>query len=522
MSTTQNLQSRKIEQENTKMEDYDVEKVINNIFNHKDPNWRPTDKIQLIVKELEYCKGDLKTFLGGSDFDIPDILKESDELCSESNLLVDDLKKCKKEIEVETMAGIVKSIENYEHLSKELKSVTFGECLLDDVIKCGNLMKEYHQGVENGNNSLAVESLCNIIQVLDHPSDCFNELELAANTREIAQLALDNIIQNLNSDFDQLLSISIQDSARKRVITITMNIKDNMRCFDTVHSLCLCKKLTKRVHEFADILMKEVLKPIIHCESTVSMEKDEIMTITIFRKDVQRTPYTDVISNHKQVLQVLSKKLRFTLDDEKSIFKIIGEHLCDEYSEIIMHECFVYTIPKNIADLNNYESVAKDIGEFQQHLIDIEFFSPESNISILSYIKDIEKHFAQSAARHLLETARMIMLKDLSVSMSIGVLGVETFPDPGSSSSTDQEALSRLEKNIPKSLFIFPRCMISKSAQELLDLLYTIMEQASQCEDVVCKKLYCVARMVFDLYEAVVPYHHEKYLQTIPQYVGKL
>lgn len=62
--------------------------------------------------------------------------------------------------------------------------------------------------------------------------------------------------------------------------------------------------------------------------------------------------------------------------------------------------------------------------------------------------------------------------------------------------------------------------MISKTAQELLDVAYVMMEQAVQCSDVVCKKLYNTTRLVFELYDAVVPYHHENYLQTIPQYVA--
>lgn len=502
------------------MEDYDVDQVLKNIFNHGDPMWKPTDKIHLIVKELEYCKKDLKTFLGSSVYNIPDVLKESDELCSASNLLVDEFKKCKREIEVETMVEIDESIENYEQRSKEMESFTFGLQLISYVTTCEKLMKEFHEGVENENYSQAVEPLCEILRMLENPSNGFNNLELAAKTKEMAQFAFDNIVQNLNSEFDNLLSITATDSSRKRVTTITINLKDDMQCLCIASALLVCKKLVPRLNEFADILIKEVFRPIIHCDSEVTIEENQIITVTTLRKPAQRTPYKDVISKHTQVLEVLSKKLRFSHVDGKSMFEMVGEHIGEEYSEMIMHECFVYTIPTTFADLRSYETVAKEITKFQHYLDDIHFFPLESNISILSYLRDIEKHFVNSIARHLLETARTIMLKDLSLSMSIGVSGVKSFPELGSSSS-DQEDLSRLEKNIPKSLFFFPRCMISKSAQELLDHMYTIMEQTSETEDVVCKKLYSLARMVFDLYEAVVPYHHEKYLQTIPQYVGK-
>lgn len=503
------------------MGDYRVDDVIKDIFNQEDPNFKPTDKIQLVVNALEYCKEELSTFIVTSSFDIPSILEESDDLCSSSNLLVANWKKCKKAIEIETMADIVKSIENYSQLSKELKTVKFGESLVGDVLQCGNLMKEYHDAFAGENYSDAVESLCNTLEILDKPAAGLNILEIAGKTREIAQGALNNVINILHTNFEELMNISIKELGKKKIVTINLKIKDDNRCFDVINALFISKKISVKVHEFADSLMEEVLNPMVHHTSTVNWnEVDDTFTITIYNKQTIKTPYTEVISNHTQIFEILSKKLQFTLDANKSLFKMIGEHLCDRYSDMVMHECFVFTIPKNIADLNNYDPIAQDIAKFQNYLNDKEFFPPESNISILSYIKDIEKHFAQSAATHLLDTARTIMLKDLSVTMSIGVTGIDNFSDPLSPSSK-QEALSRMEKNIPKSLFYFPRCMISKSAQELLDHLYTIMEQASQCEDVVCKKLYCVARMIFDLYEAVVPYHHEKYLQTIPQYVGK-
>lgn len=200
--------------------------------------------------------------------------------------------------------------------------------------------------------------------------------------------------------------------------------------------------------------------------------------------------------------------------------KLVQVDLC----KLMINECFIHTVPNNINDLQCYGKITLDIEQFEHFLVRLKVF-PDEGLSFLSYMENIDVLFADCSSQHFLVTARAIMLKDLSVTMSIGheKIPEETLATEKTSTTENatEEALDIFEKTIPKSLFYFPLCLISKTAQELLDLVYVIMEQAVQCSDFVCKKLYHAVRLIFELYDAVVPYHHENYLQTIPQYVGK-
>lgn len=501
------------------MEDYDVDKIIQSIIETNDNTWTPFDKIPLVVKEIDKLKADMQIFLEHSDYDIPTILKESNKLYIESKRLVASMEECKQEIEQETMAEILKSIDDQNRVSKELESVNFSINILYDVIQCGKYMKEFGDGRESQSYSRAIESVYDMLQYVETPAEGFEQLDLFENIKVAAQMILERLLHALYEDWDGMVKYNVKSGIKKTVITMTLNVE----AVDVLKALDDAKKLTQKVTQFSQFLMKEVLIPIMQHDSSVFAETDELVTITINYKQNFRPRFNDVISNMRLLFHYLSNRLDVEFDQNKTIMKIMGKILCQEFCDTIINECFVHTIPNNIVELQTYGRITSEIEEFQRFLIILKFF-PTDGVSMLKYVDDIDVLFAERSSQYFLETARNIMLKDLSVSMSIGVeripedLGHKSKPfDDGNT----ERALEVFDKTIPKSLFYFPRCMISKTAQELLDLVYSVMEQAVQCSDIVCKKLYFTARHIFELYDAVVPYHHENYLQTIPQYVGK-
>ncbi|KAG8240692.1 Centromere/kinetochore protein zw10, partial [Homalodisca vitripennis] len=65
--------------------------------------------------------------------------------------------------------------------------------------------------------------------------------------------------------------------------------------------------------------------------------------------------------------------------------------------------------------------------------------------------------------------------------------------------------------------FQFPSCQISKSTDELLDLVNEILREIPKNTDMCVVKLFYTARNVFIMYCDVVPEFHERLLNTIPQ-----
>nr|XP_049692063.1 centromere/kinetochore protein zw10 homolog [Helicoverpa armigera] len=501
------------------MEEYNVDNVLKNIFDVNETNWKPSEKIPLISKEIEQLKNDLKSFLISTEHDVTSILEESAALCSETQTLAEDMEVCKVEIEQETMAEILKSLANRDQLQNELTSINFALNIVRDVLLCGQFVKEFDDGREAQSFTRAVEAVYDLLQHAESPAEGFQNLEVYSNTRHTAQLIWENLLTDLYTEWGRMVTWNIKAGTRKTVVTINLSFDESLIVVDILNALDRSKKLTERVAEFAQFLLKEVLMPIIHSDVTVYDETDELMTVTIMHKQNFKPRYDAVIANLRILFNYLNNKLNVDFKRDTTIMRMVGIEISSEFRDILIKDCLIDTIPNNINDLQIYGRITSEIQEFQNFLVLVKFFT-EDCLSILHYLNNIDVLFANKSSQHFLETARAIMLKDLSASMSIGV---EHVPNDGLEIKPEEEgaeALNILDKTIPKSLYFFPRCMISKTAQELLDVAYVMMEQAVQCSDVVCKKLYNTTRLVFELYDAVVPYHHENYLQTIPQYVA--
>lgn len=67
----------------------------------------------------------------------------------------------------------------------------------------------------------------------------------------------------------------------------------------------------------------------------------------------------------------------------------------------------------------------------------------------------------------------------------------------------------------------FPKCSVSVSAKELLDLVVQMLTEASNSAGMRAEKIYLTARNVIEMYSNLGPIHHKKYLDSLPQQAGK-
>ncbi|CAH2102087.1 unnamed protein product [Euphydryas editha] len=524
MNASQSSLSKKTDQkESVNMAaEYDVESIIRKIIDTNESTWTPQEKMPLIIKEIEQLKVDVRTFINNCDYNIESVLAESDELRIESQALVEEMETCIKEIEQETMAEIYKSLESHDKIDKELQSVNFALNIVADVIKCGKYIKQFDDGKEAQSFAKAIEAINELLQFIETPVNGFQQLELYANTKNTAQLILDALLHDLDEEWSKMVSYNTEPQNRKTILTLNITLDDSENCKDALIALDNTKKLVEKISEFAEFFKEDVFASILKHDCSIYAATEETATITINYKSNFTPPYNVVIANMKLLFHFINNKFNMKYSGNKTIMKIFGQLINVEFCEMMVNDCLVNTIPNNINDLQCYDKVTSEIQDFQHFLTAIHIF-PEEGLTLLKYMDNIDVLFAHRSSQYFLETARSIMLKDLSVTMSIGVEKIPDEPTTSENYSVDgytEEALEIFGKTLPKSLFYFPRCMISKTARELLDLVYVIMEQAVQCSDVVCKKMYYTVRLIFELYDAVVPYSHENYLQTIPQYVA--
>ncbi|XP_026487072.1 centromere/kinetochore protein zw10 homolog [Vanessa tameamea] len=523
MTGNQNSLSKKIDQkESVNMAEYDVESIINKIVNNNETNWTPQEKMPLIIKEIDQLKLDVRTYLDNCDYDVAALLNEGAELCAESKALINEMETCKKEIEDETMAEILKSLESHDQIAKELQSVNYAMNIIVDIIKCSEYLREFNEGREAQSYSKAIEAVDDLLEFIETAADGFKQLEVYVNTKNTAKLIFDTLLHDLNQEWSRMVSFSCKPGPRKTVFNFNITLDNSETSKDILIALDKSNGLVHKISEFAEFLKREVIIEILKNDSSFYAETENTATVTIHHKQNQLPHYRVTISNIRLLFRFLNDKFKLKFKNDKTIMKILGNFISKDICDMMIKHCLIHTIPNNMNDLQCYTNITTEIQNFQIFLIAIKIF-PETGVTLLKYMDDIDVLFAYRSSEHFLDTARTIMLKDLSITMSIGVEKIPEESTPSENFSGDShtaEALEIFGKTLPHSLFYFPRCMISKTAQELLDLVYVIMEQAVQCQGIVAKKMYYTVRFIFELYDAVVPYSHENYLQTIPQYVA--
>lgn len=506
------------------MAETDVNEILRTrIIDVDESKWKPSDKIPLINKEIEQAKAEMKTFLQSSDFDIETMLHEGKELIIESKTLILEMERCKNQIEEETLKEILDSMENHDIIGKELKSVNFCLNILNDVLQIGNFIKAFDVGTEFQSYLKAVEAVFDLLRYIEKPAEGVQDLHLFDSTKVTAQLTYKNLIFDMCKEWDRMVACTSDHSPESTVIKMNLTLDKTTSTLDVLKALDKCGTLVDKIALFAHFILRELILPIIRNDCTVFTETSELMTVTIVYRDNYKPPYDEVITNLRLLFHYLSDRLNISFTNLNTpIITMIGRLVCEEFRDVLVNDCLLDTIPNNIVQLRKYDKVTRVVEDFQNFLHAAKFFHDE-NFTLLNYLQNIDELFAAKASQHFLVSARSLMFNDLSESILIGVENVPE--DPKDDEKCDDEMIEQglevFHQTIPRSLFFFPRCMISRAAQELLDLVYVGMEQASQCSYIVSKKLYYTARLIFELYDAVVPYHHENFLQTIPQYAGK-
>ncbi|VVD05761.1 unnamed protein product [Leptidea sinapis] len=524
MNVNQSQLSRKTDQkEDIKMTEYNINVIIQSIVCLNDGGWTPSNVIPLVQKEIEKIHAETIQSVCNNSFDVPAVLSEANALRTESQLLIEEMKTCKHEIEANTMAEVLKSIESHDLISKEIDSVNFAHSIVKDAILCGKYLKEFEEGKKLQSFTKAVESVYDLLLFVDKPKYGFDQLEIYNNAKVTGQLIMENLVHDLTLEWDKMVCLNKSTEENRTTVSVAMTMGETALCIDVLNALDKCKRLDEKVSQMSQFLLDDILVPIMNESCLIEEHENGSNLRLVFDHKVSTKPqYDEVIKNMTYIFSYISKFLDFEFKNNTTLMILLGRNISSEFTDLIVENVFIHTVPSNITQLYSYDQVTTAIEKFQGFLSTVHFF-PEEGYTLLSYMKDIDSLFAERASKYILESARTIMLKDLSTAMSIGVEKIPENSDKLKSEPTDVdviEALDVLDKTIPNSLLFFPRCMISKSAQELLDLVIETMEQAVQSSDIASRKLYNTARLIFELYDAVVPYHHEIFLLSIPQYVA--
>ncbi|XP_047119995.1 centromere/kinetochore protein zw10 homolog isoform X1 [Schistocerca piceifrons] len=344
------------------------------------------------------------------------------------------------------------------------------------------------------------------------------ELEIIKALSKERILYLEKFLYDLREIWKLCINISETEVEKNRQILLKVNISRLNDIEQMMKALDYLEKLEFSFKKLATLIQKSILEPVILNEcfvETFTDEKHAVLEIQM-KGGSSRPNYKLVFRNLMEIFCFLEKYLNVEINKNFFVLNKLGDMICAEFTEYLIKNSLSHTIPSHSEEFADYDNVIKAVEEFQEYVIKIGFFKDTAN-SILNYAKNVDVLFANKTCETYLAKAREIMKQDLHEMIEVG----PWVPSQTLHIDSVNTAMDLLpDFKLSKYSFQFPQCKISKSTQDVLKIVFDILEEATQRTDFCAVRLFYTARNVFELYRAVVPTYHAKFLETIPQQVA--
>ncbi|XP_070166434.1 centromere/kinetochore protein zw10 homolog isoform X2 [Polyergus mexicanus] len=467
-------------------------------------------EIQKQITKLEY---EVKDFMDDNYVEFSAKLTRDVHLVKKTEQLLKEMDTLQSRINDQVKIELPGLTKELKTLSQKLKESNISLKLSHELMNLHEYIKSIKGMQEEKRYIDTAKTLQQMQILLDNPHSFLQDLEIYLAIK--AQYC--DLFRLYSIKVSRLLYDCIcwnNDVKDSKTITsiIIKNDYDNIQ--ELIQGLHIINNLENFLQTFLMNLMNHIINPIIHDHCSVYVIKERIFTIEILEK--KKIPcFKGVLYNLKLLFKFLHQHLNLAVTDNKTFLKRMQPQLLKQLSHSLTTDCISYTIPTSNANLKNFEPVIEAINEFQDYLVQIEFLSKDE-LFLSEYTNNIDKLFVDRMCQDLLVKARNIMKKDLHDSVRCEL------QEPPILMNKIFENNSELlnEKTLRDMSFHLPKCQISKSAQEILELTRTILDEACNTSDACASRLFYTCRNIFEMYVGLVPEHHKKFLETIPQQVG--
>ena len=295
---------------------------------------------------------------------------------------------------------------------------------------------------------------------------------------------------------------------------------------DIFVSLASVGQLDRLLCDWSARLLDQVLIPILKADSTVHCDSsDQLLDVTEGQESVtQLDQLQSVLANIWSVLDYLSSRLGFEVDGVR-VLRLVGRQVSDQFVQAFIKGCLKPTLPASSSLLSgpDYQAAMKAVLVVEGHLLDTQLLQDRL---LGQFAANVDVYFADKLCLESLNRARRLMCADLHDTVRLeGPDG----QDETLMAADNQEETAHLWKMLGEggselkwSPFRFPACQISRSVQELVQLITAQVEESllSSATDRVTARLLFTVRSVCELYISVVPEYHRKELAELPHHAA--
>ncbi|XP_026395116.1 centromere/kinetochore protein zw10 homolog [Papaver somniferum] len=267
----------------------------------------------------------------------------------------------------------------------------------------------------------------------------------------------------------------------------------------------------------ADLMVKYIIIPTVNAECNFHLveellpncgQMDEAILSLVVSSSDSKVETANIYSRLIQVINFIHKTVCFQNGRWMTCF---GRLTWPRISDLVISEVLSKAVPDDASKIVEFQKLIELITEFEASLKDLMFISAtdKKDEKLSSFVQNVEVHFAARKKKEILTNARNLLLLFDSSNPSDYTIKLP-------SSKARQVAGIVSEK--PVSLLFLPeRCIISKAASKLMELVHQALQDVCLSSARVAMEFYHAARDALFLYQAIMPVKLEKQLNNVTQ-----
>ncbi|KAI3941316.1 hypothetical protein MKW92_037949 [Papaver armeniacum] len=267
----------------------------------------------------------------------------------------------------------------------------------------------------------------------------------------------------------------------------------------------------------ADLVVKYIIIPTVSDECNFHLveellpkkeQMDEAILSLVASSSDSKVECTNIYSRLIQAITFIHKTVCFQNGRWMTCF---GRLAWPRISDLVISKFLSKAVPDDASKLAEFQKIIELTTEFEAALKDLMFISAADHRDekLSSFVQNVEVHFAARKKKEILANARNLLLLFDSTNRS----GYTIKPP----SSKAHEVAGIISENPVGLLFLPDRCIISKVASQLMELVHQALQDVCLSSARVAVEFYHAARDALFLYEAIMPVKLEKQLDNVTQ-----
>lgn len=512
-------------------------------------------KLGELSKKIEQVKGEMTNALQEKYVDFSPNLKAGLDLCRRVDELSVNMTQVTNKVDTEIKAQLNLSTVEFEALTTKLEESKSILVLLDKLVKIYDKLTTSEEELSKGNYEVAAQHLSVIDSLLKTPVNSREtNVAIIRAIKKTYCLRMEKLIQDLGESWLQrvkwtLPEITDDQASNKRSTKKSLKKKlelqfsqgeaDNAISLEsTIRAMYMVGILEPKLKSFGGKLIEYILKPLLssshvqlHIQShslTLLSQTDKDSSAPLPQKAMEKIQLV-MIFLYDQLLHVPVKRCEGDGSGEgdeapqsqETMMGLLGKVVGNDVLELIVKDCLASSIPSGAAEFESFsDNTVEIINQFEGQLRKLGFIQ-ETNTVLSSFVNDVDLLFANKKTQEILQKARVLMTSEIHNSVKVGSDQCSDFSD---TTKTDEVKKPKTEnvslppdKKLSSRFFQLPSCYISASVEQLMNLAYETLHEASNSKPQCAIQLFYTVRTLFELYSQVVPTYHKDNLVTLPQ-----